>query len=163
MVSKIDQFKLRAAYGETGSSASFGSVFTSLNQISIGGVGGSTIASLKGDKDIEPETSKEFEAGIDFRLITHGENATAVVVQSIGGGGGNGGVAISGTLSGAGTGAGAAAVGLGGSGGGGGHGGEVKNTVTGDVTTHQVDSAGVLAQSVGGGGGNGGYRTHNNF
>ena len=67
--SNIDQFKLRAAYGETGSSASFGSVFTSLNQISIGGVGGSTIASLKGDKDIEPETSKEFEAGIDFRLI----------------------------------------------------------------------------------------------
>ena len=33
----IDQFKIRAAYGETGSSAGFGSIFTSLNQTSIGG------------------------------------------------------------------------------------------------------------------------------
>ena len=65
----IDQIKLRAAYGETGSSASFGSIFTSLNSVSIGGVGGSSVASLRGDANIEPETSQEFEVGIDLRFI----------------------------------------------------------------------------------------------
>ncbi len=65
----IDQLKVRAAYGETGSSASFGSVFTSLNQTSIGGVGGSSISSLKGDSNIQPETSQELEAGIDLRFL----------------------------------------------------------------------------------------------
>ena len=65
----IDQIKLRAAYGETGSSASFGSIFTSLNSVSIGGVGGSSVASLRGDANIEPETSQEFEIGLDLRFI----------------------------------------------------------------------------------------------
>ena len=65
----IDQIKLRAAYGETGSSASFGSIFTSLNSVAIGGVGGSTIASLRGDANIEPETSQELEVGLDLRFI----------------------------------------------------------------------------------------------
>ncbi len=65
----IDQFKLRAAYGETGSSAGFGSLFTSLNSTSIGGNGGSSINAAKGDPNIEPETSSEFEIGIDTRLF----------------------------------------------------------------------------------------------
>ncbi|MFP2997054.1 SusC/RagA family TonB-linked outer membrane protein [Spongiivirga sp. MCCC 1A20706] len=64
----FSQFKLRAAYGETGSSATFGSAFTSLNQISVGGNGGSSISALKGDAGIEPETSAEFEVGIDTRI-----------------------------------------------------------------------------------------------
>ena len=67
--STIDQLKLRAAYGETGSSASFGSIFTSLNSVAIGGVGGSTIASLRGDANIEPETSQELEVGVDLRFV----------------------------------------------------------------------------------------------
>ena len=65
----IDQLKLRAAYGETGSSASFGSIFTSLNSVAIGGVGVSTIASLRGDANIEPETSQELEVGVDLRFV----------------------------------------------------------------------------------------------
>ena len=65
----ISQFKLRAAYGETGSSAGFGSLFTSLNATSIGGNGGSTINPAKGDPNIEPETSQEFEIGIDTKLF----------------------------------------------------------------------------------------------
>lgn len=65
----IDQLKLRAAYGETGSSASFGSIFTSLNQVAIGGNGGSSISRLRGDAAIEPETSQELEAGIDLRFF----------------------------------------------------------------------------------------------
>lgn len=66
---KIDQLKLRAAYGETGSSAGFGSIFTSLNQVAIGGNGGSSISRLRGDAAIEPETSQELEAGIDVRFL----------------------------------------------------------------------------------------------
>jgi hypothetical protein len=65
----IDQFKLRGAYGETGSSAQYGSTFTSLNSTSIGGNGGSTIDPEKGDPNIEPERSSELEFGIDARFL----------------------------------------------------------------------------------------------
>ncbi len=65
----LDRLKLRAAYGETGSSGAFGSAFTGLNQVSIGGNGGSSINALKGDPDIEPETSSEFEIGFDAGLF----------------------------------------------------------------------------------------------
>ncbi|MCX2718729.1 SusC/RagA family TonB-linked outer membrane protein [Lentiprolixibacter aurantiacus] len=66
----LDRLKLRAAYGETGSSGAFGSAFTSLDQVSIGGNGGSSINALKGDPNIEPETSSEFEVGFDAGLFT---------------------------------------------------------------------------------------------
>ncbi|MCC1484346.1 SusC/RagA family TonB-linked outer membrane protein [Winogradskyella immobilis] len=65
----INQLKFRTAYGETGSSAAFGSAFTSLNQVSIGSNGGSSISALRGDANIDPETSQEFEVGIDARLF----------------------------------------------------------------------------------------------
>lgn len=65
----INSLKLRAAYGETGSSAAFGSAFTTLNSISIGGNGGSTINPAKGDSGVEPETSAEFEVGFDTRIL----------------------------------------------------------------------------------------------
>ncbi len=65
----IGRLKLRAAYGETGSSGGFGSAFTGLNQVGIGGNGGSSINALKGDPDIEPETSTEFEIGFDAGLF----------------------------------------------------------------------------------------------
>jgi len=66
---KINQFKLRAAYGETGSSATFGSIFTVLGQTTIGGNGGSSIGGLRGDPSIVPETSTELEFGLDTRLF----------------------------------------------------------------------------------------------
>ena len=65
----ISQFKIRAAYGETGSSAGFSSLFTSLNATSIGGNGGSTINPAKGDSDIQPERSAEFEIGLDAKFF----------------------------------------------------------------------------------------------
>ena len=65
----LKRLKLRAAYGETGSSGAFGSAFTGLNQVSVGGIGGSSINALKGDPDIEPETSSEFEVGFDAGLF----------------------------------------------------------------------------------------------
>jgi TonB-linked SusC/RagA family outer membrane protein len=68
-IDNVDQFKLRAAYGETGSSAGFGSLFTSLGSTTVGGNGGSTALGGKGDSDLEPETSSEFEVGFDTRLF----------------------------------------------------------------------------------------------
>ncbi len=65
----FNQFKIRAAYGETGSSPAFGSIFTSLNQVSIGGNGGSSVSGSRGNANIEPETSAEFEVGFDARLL----------------------------------------------------------------------------------------------
>ncbi len=88
---------------------------------------------------------------------TRGDNATAIVAQSIGGGGGNGGFNATGSIAGAGGGAGAVAVGVGGSGGAGGGAVQTTLTVTGDTLTEGDNSGGVLAQSVGGGGGNGGF------
>ena len=65
----LNRLKIRAAYGETGSSAAFGSAFTGLNQVSIGGIGGSSINTLKGDPNVEPETSQEFEIGFDAGIL----------------------------------------------------------------------------------------------
>ncbi|MEQ1369696.1 ESPR-type extended signal peptide-containing protein [Acinetobacter schindleri] len=94
------------------------------------------------------------------RIITRGNNATAIIAQSIGGDGGNGGnaIGVSGSvLAGAG-------IGVGGKGGAGGTAGTVE-VVVGDATTASegviitkgLNSGAVLAQSIGGSGGNGGY------
>jgi hypothetical protein len=104
-----------------------------------GGGGGAVIAMLTGSAH------------------TQGNNATAVVAQSVGGGGGNGGFNVSGSITGSGANAGGVAVGLGGSGGGGGASGQTTLTVIGDTLTEGHDSGGVLAQSIAGGGGNGGF------
>ncbi|WP_339845359.1 SusC/RagA family TonB-linked outer membrane protein [uncultured Dokdonia sp.] len=61
----MNQLKLRAAYGETGNPAGFGSTFTSLTATNIGGTIGQSLAGLKGDPNVEPETAREFEIGFD--------------------------------------------------------------------------------------------------
>lgn len=65
----INLLKFRTAYGETGSSAGYGSLFTTLNSTSIGGNGGSTVTGSKGDSKIKPETSSEFEVGVDAKFF----------------------------------------------------------------------------------------------
>jgi hypothetical protein len=87
---------------------------------------------------------------------TAGDNASAVVAQSVGGGGGNGGVNVSGVLNATGKSGASIGVGVGGFGGGGGTAHDVTLGVAGDVVTEGHDSHGVFAQSLGGGGGNGG-------
>ena len=104
-----------------------------------GGAGGAVVATLTGSAH------------------TQGNNATAIVAQSVGGGGGNGGFNVSGSITGSGSNAGGVAVGLGGSGGDGGASGQTTLTVVGDTLTEGNDSGGVLAQSIAGGGGNGGF------
>ncbi|MEO8062207.1 MAG: autotransporter outer membrane beta-barrel domain-containing protein [Pseudomonadota bacterium] len=87
--------------------------------------------------------------------MTVGNDATAVIAQSLGGGGGNGGIAVGAAISASGGTSGAVAVGVGGSGGGGGTSALTTLIVSGDVDTVGTNSDGIVAQSVGGGGGNG--------
>lgn len=65
-IEAINQFKIRAAYGETGNPASFGSTFTSLGASNIGGVIGQSAVGIKGDANVEPETASEIEVGFDL-------------------------------------------------------------------------------------------------
>ena len=68
-VEDISQLKLRAAYGETGNPAGYGSTFTSLAANNIGGNIGQSLAGAKGNPNIKPETASELELGIDFGLF----------------------------------------------------------------------------------------------
>ncbi|WP_395681575.1 beta strand repeat-containing protein, partial [Inquilinus sp.] len=91
------------------------------------------------------------QATIDTQsqVVTTGDNAAAVVMQSIGGGGGNAGNASSTGLF--------ASVALGGTGGSGGDGGTGSITTNGAmIATAGSKAAGLVAQSIGGGGGTGG-------
>ncbi|MDQ0504524.1 autotransporter outer membrane beta-barrel domain-containing protein [Xanthobacter agilis] len=75
-----------------------------------------------------------------------------ILAQSLGGGGGNGGFGLSGSASAVA----GASVALGGSGGGGGSAEAVVVDNVGSISTAEINSAGILAQSIGGGGGNAG-------
>lgn len=69
LLGKGSEFKLRAAYGQTGNQPLFGQKFTSLiGGQTYGGNGGTTVGTSAGDAKIEPERVKEFEAGIDADL-----------------------------------------------------------------------------------------------
>ncbi len=65
----FDQFKLRVAYGQTGSSAEFGSLFTSFGTVNIDGSAGLSVNGLQGKADLEPERSSELEFGTDISLL----------------------------------------------------------------------------------------------
>ncbi|MCL8006396.1 SusC/RagA family TonB-linked outer membrane protein [Gelidibacter japonicus] len=67
----ISQLKLRAAYGETGSPASFGSTFTSLGASNIGGNIGQSVVGSKGDALVKPETASELEFGFDLGIFNN--------------------------------------------------------------------------------------------
>jgi len=91
---------------------------------------------------IDPLTSRVV-ADSDNRIVTIGNDASAIFAQSIGGGGGDGGE--SGGI-----------VSLGGDGGAAGRGGTVHVTNTFNLTTLGRDSDGIFARSIGGGGGTAG-------
>ena len=90
------------------------------------------------------------------RITTQGDQASAVMAQSIGGGGGNGALNITGAFNFSAKSGGTGAIGVGGFGGGAGNGKAVTLDVSGLVVTNGSDSHGLVAQSVGGGGGAGG-------
>ena len=65
----LPEFKLRAAYGETGNLPRAGAKFTNLIRSNIGGRSGLVPAALKGDPNIKPERTKEIEVGFDATLF----------------------------------------------------------------------------------------------
>ncbi|GEO09143.1 SusC/RagA family TonB-linked outer membrane protein [Segetibacter aerophilus] len=67
----ISQLKLRAAYGETGRSASFNSTFTTLTDLIIGGQAGAGYPTILGNAGIEPERATEFETGVDIGAFSN--------------------------------------------------------------------------------------------
>ncbi len=96
-------------------------------------------------------------ASISSNILTEGDDAHAILLQSLGGSGGNGGFNITGTVSASKGASGNLGVGVGGFGGGGGNASTVDGTLLGDVTTEGDNSFGAMLQSLGGGGGNGGF------
>ncbi|MEE9371423.1 MAG: SusC/RagA family TonB-linked outer membrane protein [Saprospiraceae bacterium] len=66
--SPITQFKVRAAYGESGNFARFGSKFTTLNSTIVDGRAGVFTPSLLGNITVGPERQKELEVGIDLEI-----------------------------------------------------------------------------------------------
>ena len=69
--------KPRFAYGEAGSSAEFGSLFTIFNRVNIDGQVGISIDSELGTPDLIPETSRELETGIDLAILDNRLGLTA--------------------------------------------------------------------------------------
>ena len=65
----VDNFKLRAAYGQANNVPVYGSKFTSLTTSNTGGSFGLLIGSHAGQADIKPERQTEFETGIDLTLL----------------------------------------------------------------------------------------------
>ncbi len=75
-------FKLRAAYGETGNQPLFGQKFTTLQggQV-IGGHVGTIVGNVAGDPDIRPERTREVEAGADATLMNGRANIEVTLFQ----------------------------------------------------------------------------------
>ncbi|MFQ5889025.1 MAG: SusC/RagA family TonB-linked outer membrane protein [Gemmatimonadota bacterium] len=71
----IEDLKLRVAYGESGNQPLFGQKFISLNATqNIEGEAGIVVNPRVGDPNIEPERTREIEAGFDATLV--GGNAS---------------------------------------------------------------------------------------
>lgn len=67
--STVSQLKLRVAYGEAGKFATFGSTFTSLNNVLVSGQAGSLITTAKGNNALGPERQAELEVGFDAGFL----------------------------------------------------------------------------------------------
>ncbi len=61
----VSAFKIRAAYGKTGNSPIPGAKYSSFVPANTDGKGGLLIATRKGNPNIEPEKTTEFEVGFD--------------------------------------------------------------------------------------------------
>lgn len=67
--SLADELKVRAAYGETGNLPNPNAKFTSLLPRNADGRGGLLPATRRGNPNIQPERTKELEAGVDAALF----------------------------------------------------------------------------------------------
>jgi len=70
-IDAISQFKPRVAYGQTAGPVPFGSTFTSLGGVNIGGLLGATVATGIGNSNIVPERASEIEFGFDAGFLNN--------------------------------------------------------------------------------------------
>jgi TonB-linked SusC/RagA family outer membrane protein len=70
-VDLISQFKLRVAYGETGGLPPYGSIYSSLTPVIVGGYLGSVVSPSVGNPNIKPERAGELEFGTDIGLFNN--------------------------------------------------------------------------------------------
>ena len=68
----LPDFKVRAAYGRTGNSPIPGAKFSSFTPANISGNGGLIVATRRGNPNIEPEKTTEFETGFDATILDKG-------------------------------------------------------------------------------------------
>jgi len=77
----IDDFKLRAAYGESGNLAPYGSKFNELPPTFIAGTPAIGSTATLGDPTIRPESEVESELGFDVTMLHSRAQFTATVYQ----------------------------------------------------------------------------------
>jgi len=65
----VNRLKPRVAYGEAGTFATFGSLFTLFNSTLINGNVGVVVPATQGNLGIQPERNKEFEIGFDAGFL----------------------------------------------------------------------------------------------
>ncbi len=68
----ISQLKFRVAYGQTAGLPAFGTTYSQLQVVGVGGLGGLVPSTILGNTNIAPERATELEYGIDFGLLTDG-------------------------------------------------------------------------------------------
>ncbi|MFV9551600.1 SusC/RagA family TonB-linked outer membrane protein [Algibacter sp. PT7-4] len=67
----INRFKPRIAYGEAGTFAAFGSLFTIYGSAGIDGNVGIAVPTIRGNEDITPERQSELELGFDAGFLNN--------------------------------------------------------------------------------------------
>ncbi|GAO42555.1 SusC/RagA family TonB-linked outer membrane protein [Flavihumibacter petaseus] len=65
----VEDFKLRAAYGQANNTPAYGSKFTSMVVSNIQGYPGSLVNIQRGNPDIKPEKQTELETGFDIAFL----------------------------------------------------------------------------------------------
>ncbi|RYC66435.1 SusC/RagA family TonB-linked outer membrane protein [Spirosoma sordidisoli] len=67
----VSQLKFRVAYGQTAGLPTFGTTYSQLQVVGIGGLGGLVPSTVLGNTAIKPERATELEYGIDFGLFNN--------------------------------------------------------------------------------------------
>ncbi|WBA40232.1 SusC/RagA family TonB-linked outer membrane protein [Hymenobacter canadensis] len=78
---QVNQFKLRAAYGETGGVPQFGSYFTPLNSVVIDTRLGLRNSTTIGNDRVSPERAAELEGGVDLAFLNNKLTLEATVYR----------------------------------------------------------------------------------
>jgi TonB-linked SusC/RagA family outer membrane protein len=78
----VNEFKIRAAFGQTGNEPLYGQRFTPLNStLNLGGIPGLVVLGTTGGADLTPERNQEIETGFDGQFLRNRLSVEASVFQ----------------------------------------------------------------------------------